>query len=325
MKKIISIGALIILWQNLSAQNVGIGTNTPTAKLHVNGTVKSVGLLSTDDDLVVNGNTGLGSVANASYRLQVNGASRFLGNGTFTGNLVVDNSLTAYSILSETTLRINDYAAIGGALDGNFRLRVYDGNSRFGGDAQVTGNMAVGGDLDPLYRLRVYGGNARIGGDFHATGNVGIGSTPDANYKLRVYAGNSRFDGNSTITGDLTVSDVDITNTLTIGGNGSVRSNGPSPLRIGFNSQAINWEFGPGEVHSFTANISDFSGGYDDVRIFISQYENNMGGDNSLHFFGVAISNINATNDTCEIKLKNLSPYTLTLFGTIHLTTIAKN
>jgi hypothetical protein len=324
MKKIIFISLLFILVKSINAQNVGVGTNTPTAKLHVNGTVRSSGVITADDDLVVSGVVGLGSIANPSYRLQVNGASRFIGNGTFTGSLNVDNSLTAFSVISETTLRVTDYAAIGGALDNMFKLRVYDGNTRLGGDAQVTGNMAIGGDLDNLYRLRVYDGNARIGGEFHATGNVGIGNTPDANYKLRVYGGNSRFDGNANITGNLDAGSIDIAGALTIGGKGSVRSNGSSPLRIGFDSKWINHNFGPGETATWTVNITAFSGGYDDVRIFVSQYQNE-GGDNAFHFFGVSITNINASDDTCELKLKNLSSYTEQLTGTVHITTIAKN
>ena len=318
MKKRVFI-LLLFLIERSTAQNVGIGTNSPTSKLHVVGTLRSTGNITADANLFVDGYTGLGVASNPSYRLLVSGESRFQGDGTFTG------TLAGNALISETTLRVDDKAAIGGAIDNAYKLRVYAGNTRLGGDAQVTGNMAIGGDLDALYRLRVYDGNARIGGEFHATGNVGIGSTPDAAYKLRVYGGNSRFDGNATITGDLSVSNVDITSTLTIAGKGSVRSNGSSALRIGFDSKWINHNFLAGEVAFFTANITSFSGGYDDVRIFVSQYQNEAGGENALQFFGISITNINGSDDTCEIRLKNLSPYTIQLTGTLYLTTIAKN
>ena len=330
MKKIILIGTLIILCRTLIAQNVGIGTNTPTAKLHVNGTVRSVGLLSTDNDLVVAGQTGMGIAENPAYRLLVSGTSRFQGNGTFTGYLTVFGDLTtnaeldAQSIHSSTTLVVDERVALGGAIDPAFKLRVYDGNARVGGDAQVTGNMAIGGDLDNLYRLRVYDGNARIGGEFHATGNVGIGSNPDANYKLRVYAGNSRFDGDATITGDLNVSDVDITNTLTIGGKGSVRSNGTSPLRIGFNQKNIDIYIANNDVATVVADISDFSGDNDDVRVFVSQLSTDPAS-SSMSKLGISVWGVDPATDTCTLHLHNRTGSNGVFIGTIYLMTVAKN
>jgi len=315
------------------SQNVGIGTASPTSKLHVVGTTRSTGNLSTDADLTVNNNAAIGGSIDPAFKLRVYaGNSRLGGDAQVTGNLAVGGDLDPLY-----RLRVYDgNARIGGEFhatgnvgigsnpDANYKLRVYAGHSRFDGEAQVMSNMAIGGDVDNQYRLRVIGGDARIGGEFHATGNVGIGSTPDANYKLRVYAGNSRFDGNANITGNLDAGSIDVAGALTIGGKGSVRSNGPSHLRIGFESQWINHDFNPGETATWVVPITDFSGGNDDIRIFISQYRNE-GGDNAFHFFGASITNINATENTCELKLKNLSTYQENLIGTVFITLIAKN
>lgn len=90
----------------------------------------------------------------SSYRLTVNdGHSYFDGNGQFTGLLTVDGHLDANSGISAsediysfgqirgTTLRATEYMGVGGQADPTYRLRVWSGNSRFGGDVQVTGTL----------------------------------------------------------------------------------------------------------------------------------------------------------------------------------------
>jgi hypothetical protein len=283
------------------SQNVGIGTATPTSKLHVVGNTRSTGNLSTDADLTVNGNTAIGGPIDPVYKLRVIGGDARIG-GEFhaTGNV-----------------------GIGNTPDANYKLRVYSGISRFDGELQLMSNMAVGGDLDPLYKLRVYGGDARIGGEFHATGNVGIGNVPDAAFKLRVY-GNSRQDGNAVLNGDLNVDNVVINSTLTIDGKGSVRSNGSSPLRIGFNEKSFSVFIANNDVVSLTADIADFSGDNDDVRVFVNQLSTDPAS-SSMSKLGISIWAVDPSTNTCQIHLHNRSGSNGVFIGVIYLTTIAKN
>lgn len=129
--------------------------------------------------------------------------------------------------------------------------------------------MGIGEYADNNYRLRVWNGNARIGGDFHATGNAAVGGEVDNNFRLRVYGGDSRFGGNVEVTGNMNASQI---TTGFINGKGVVKSNGGSSLRIGFDQVNVNLgvvgSYGEQDV---TVNISDFSGTNNDVRVFVAQ------------------------------------------------------
>lgn len=355
------------------AQNVGIGTSTPQRKLTVNGSImldqgnhnngtldtaallfgslgdvgitsRKVGVASAglsfwtggnaNLNIASNGNIGIGTAPSGSYRLYLNG-----GNSYFDGNITSQGAMTAYT-----------NAAIGGNLDPTYRLRVYDGASRFGGDLHATGNVAFGGDVDNSFRLRVYGGNSRFGGDLYATGSVAVGGEIDNNYrfkvmggdsrflgalsttgnaaiggdidnsfKLRVWGGNSRFGGDVEVTGQIT------TSSLTIGGNGSVRSNGPSPLRIGFDQKSVDVFIPNNTAISVTANITDFAGDNDDVRVFVSQVANDIGGNVPWSRVTITIMGVDPATNTCLLWLHNNGGGSGIVKGTIYLTTIAKN
>ncbi|MGB8192319.1 MAG: hypothetical protein WCF67_10395 [Chitinophagaceae bacterium] len=341
------------------AQNVGIGTVAPQRKLTVNGSIMldqgnqnngtldtaalifgsaaTVGINSKKTgagsnglsfwtagvpqlNLGSDGHFGIGGVSSASYKLRV-----YNGNSYFEGNIYGEGSMTALT-----------NAAIGGNLDPAYKLRVYDGATRFGGDMHATGNVAIGGEVDNSYRLRIIGGNSRFGGDFHATGNAAIGGDVDNNFRLRVYGGNSRFGGNAEVTGALTAStlavdnsitasSLTVDNTLTIGGKGSVRSNGASPLRIGFDTKSVNVFIANNDGVYVTANITDFEGDFDDVRTFVSQVKNDIGGSLEWYKVGITVMGVNPDDNTCILWLHNRSGGNGILKGTIYLTTIAKN
>lgn len=350
--------AAVIAAHSTKAQNVGIGTLAPQKKLTVNGsimldqgnqnngTLDTAALLfgntgtvginsrkigsganglsfwtggSANLNIASDGNIGIGGAPSATYRLRVNS-----GNSYFEGN-----------IYSEGTFTNLGNAAIGGGLDPAYRLRVYDGNTRFGGDMHATGNVAIGGDVDATYKLRVIGGNSRFGGDFHATGNGAIGGDVDPAWRLRVYGGNSRFGGDVQVTGDMTTTGLTATSvstttlavntSLTIDGKGSVRSNGPSPLRIGFSQVFVNEALGVNGNVAVLANISDFTGDNDDVRVMVSHFVADQGGSISWPLVGVSITGVNAANDTCLVWFHNRSGAGGLLKGTLYLTVIAKN
>ena len=356
--QILLIAAIALASLSLKAQNVGIGTSNPQKKLTVNGSImldpnnQNTGTLDSaalvfgssggtgissrkigggsnglsfwtngaaNVNISSDGNMGIGGGASGSYRMRV-----YNGNSYFEGSLLSEGSVTALT-----------NAAIGGQLDPVYKLRVYDGNSRFGGDLHATGNVAFGGDVDPVYRLRVIGGNSRFGGDLYATGNAAFGGDVDNNYRLRVWGGNSRFGGDVQVTGDLnttglsasnaTVSSLTVSNTMTIDGKGSVKSNGTSPLRIGFDQKGIDVFLGGNATTSVTANITNFSGDNDDVRVFVSQVQSDIGTSLFWSNISVVIMGVDSGTNTCTLWLRNLNNVAGLLKGTVYLTTIAKN
>ena len=277
---------------------------TNTATINANAFVGSD--LNVGDQLFING-----SPYYSNYRLTVNeGDSYFGGNGHFTGSLISDGFLTVNDGISAnediyswgqvrgTTLRATQYMGVGGLADPAYRLRVWDGNSRFGGDVQVTGNidagayMAVGGAIDPVYRLRVYNGNSRFGGDVQVTGNL------DA--------------------GEITTS--------TINGTGVMHSAGPSSLRMGFDVENINLVLGGGNQTDVTVNITDFDGGAGDVRVFISQFAPDpLPQYANWHDFSFHIHSVDPVNDTCKLRITNTTNGNLSIKGTLYLASVAKD
>ncbi len=337
------------LWTNSTKRisineqgNVGIGITGPQYKLNVGGEIVATDYIHAGNYLRA------GSLPfSNTYRLQINSGNSFLGGKLFVGNtapgseqfyvsgpgaggtsarfangavIVEDNfnangnatvggSFSANSLLAGTTLAVNGYAAIGGALDNNYRLRVYDGNARIGGDFHATGYAAIGGAVDSNFRLRVYDGNARVGGDAEVTGELTAGSVTTGS-----------FNTNSFSTGSLTVD-----NTLTIGGKGSVRSNGTSPLRIGFDSKAVDIYVANNASVSVTANITDFAGSDDDARVMVSQVVSDIGNGVPWAEVIVTIMGVDHSTDTCLIWFTNKSGTNGVLKGTVYLTSIAKN
>lgn len=272
------------------------------------------------------GNLGIGGNYSPTLRLWVRNGNTWLeGNAEVAG-----------------TLEVQQNTAVGGAVDPLYRLRVYGGNARVGGDFHATGNAAFGGEVDPDYRLRVIGGNSRFGGDMHATGNMGVGGLPDNTHRLRVYNGSSFFDGSLQVTGHTTVNslgstgnistnatitagNVNVNNSLTIDGKGSVRSNGPSPLRIGFDERPVNVFLVANSATTVTANITDFTGDNDDVRVMVSQIAFGAGNTMFSENLIVHVVSVDAAANTCNLRIVNRGNVAVTLVATIYLTTIAKS
>lgn len=349
--------SLLLSMYAATAQNVGIGTNNPQRKLTVNGSImvdqgnQNDGTL--DTSAIVFGTFGGAGINSKKVGSGAHGLTFWTGgaanmNITSTGNVSIGGvaatqKLRVYgtghfdgNLSTEGTFQALNHMAVGGNLDPAFRLRVYDGATRFGGDMHATGNVAFGGEVDNNYRLRVIGGNSRFGGDMHATGNVAFGGDVDNAFRLRVYGGNSRFGGNVEITGSATANAMTVDNALnagsltvdgdvTIGGKGSVRSNGTSPLRIGFNQKSVDMVINANSEAYVVANISDFAGDNDDVRVFVSQIVGDPAGSPYWQRMTVMVTGVNAADDTCILWIHNHTGSNLYMKGTIYLTTIAKN
>ncbi len=362
----------------VAQQNIGIGTNSPTKRLSVNGSIvvdhgaansgtldsaallfgsnSSVGISSNKlgavnpggIDIWTNGlkrlsvsqdgNMGILTAPDPLYKLKVNGSSRFNGSAYFDdavnieglltvpGNAILSGNVETYRLQVHEHLRVGDHAAIGGLRDTNYTLRVYGSKpSRFGGNLETLGNMTIGGNLDNSFRLRVIGGNSRFGGDAQVTGRMAIGGDMDDSYRLRVYDGNSRFGGNVDVTGQINTTSMS-TDALAIGGKGSVRSDGLSPLRVGFSSKYVDVVIPAGATQEYTVNITDFAGDNDDIRVSVSQFAAAPGG--SILAFErsiISVTTVNAAAGTCVLKLHNTASGQLNLKGTIYLLCVAKN
>lgn len=351
-----------------NAQNVGIGVANPTRKLSVAGSV-----------VVDHGNSNNGSLDSAALVFgtgsgagisvkrfgvaPINGLSIWTGNsprfninssGEFGigGEPLAGYRMRIYGdvftnglISTSTAVHVGDHVAIGGAVDTDYRLRIYGGNARINGHTTITGSATIGGDFDPEYRLRVIGGNSRFGGDMHATGNAAIGGAVDQNFRFRVYDGDSRFGGNVQVTGLINTADLgaeqvnaqtvnsntvnavilSVDNSLTIAGKGSVRSNGPSSLRVGFDEKNIDALINANGSYMVDASITDFDGDNNGVRVLVSQIVLNAGNNMFISNVNVNVIAVDADNNSCTLMIRNLGNVAATLKATIYLTTIAKN
>ena len=266
---------------------VGINVQNPdlSAKLFVGGKIGSYTLQTNNATVTANANIGSsltvnnsvninGNAFNPSYRLTVNdGNSYFDGNGLFTENLTVDGHLDANNSISASD-DIYSLAQVRGAT------------------LRATQYMAVGGFADPVYRLRVWDGNSRFGGDVQVTGNLDAG---------------------------------EIT-TETINGTGVVRSNGPSSLRMGFNAITFTSTMAGGGQTDLTVSITDFEGGNNDVRVFVSQFAPDpLPQYANWHDFSFHVHSVNAVNDTCKVRVTNTTNGNLSIKGTLYITSVAKD
>jgi hypothetical protein len=146
----------------------------------------------------------------ANYKLTVNdGDSYFGGDGFLSGVLTVDDYLDVNGGITSDddiycltqvrapTLRATQYMGVGGLADPAYRLRVWDGNSRFGGDVQVTGNL----DADEITTSTLNGkgvvhstGPSALGIGFHSFGinlTLGAGDQTDVTVNITDFDGSA--------------------------------------------------------------------------------------------------------------------------------------
>lgn len=338
-----------LIHQGSFAQKVGVGTANPLRMFSVNGSIMldqgnknddeldsaalvfgsigSVGITSkktpggnvnglnfwtgTQKRLSISnlGHVGIGPLTSPSYRLWVQD-----GNSYFDGN-----------ISAEKSVRTSQSVAIGGNVDTLYRLRVWDGNTRLGGDVHATGNAAIGGDVDADYKLRVWGGNTRLGGDMYATGKAAIGGAVDDNFRFRVHNGNSQFGGDVAVTGSLNTNNLQVANNLTIGGKGSVRSNGATPLKIHFTSVFVDHSFsGSGQLAVYAVNLPDFDN-IDDVRLSVSHFEAILPiGYNPQHLLAY-FSDIDPVQNKAVLVLRSIASHNFHIGGTYYITAFLKD
>jgi hypothetical protein len=277
---IFSLIALFFAYQ-IKAQNVGIGTQTPSKLLSVNGSIlvdqgnmntglldsaalrfglaSMVGISSNHDVAGINPNgmdiwtnnfrritvTSIGRVGinntSPDYTLDVSGTGRF-GFLYSTGLYSYSNVQSLYDLIAEDDLRVDD-------------------------DASIYGNLGVGVAFNASYKLLVQGNGL-------FTTNVGIDGT------LRV-------DGTATIGGKITNE-----------GKALMLSNSTTTLRGGFSSGTFTLALNAGQAIDIVFCIPTFVGGNGNVRPMISQF---VPGTGSSNFGGVnmILHTVDASSPNC--------------------------
>jgi hypothetical protein len=347
-------GLLVTIDTN--AQNIGIGTSTPLAKLHV-----SNGNVLIDQNLQVYG-SGLflqkftvGFLAGESdHKLRVTGGKTWTstltaGGEGFPGKMfsvygdakISDNLNTGSLDVMQDGLvggnfRINGRIGVNGATHASYGLIVNNADSYLQGDATIDGNARVNGRIgingatNSNYGLYVNNANSYLQGSLTVTqdaivngntridGRIGINGYTNANYGLIVNNANSYMQGNATVSGNLTVG-----GNVSINGNGMVTSNGVSPLRIHFTSVYLDHEITGNMMGSHEFTLPEFGASVSDVRIEIAQFMPSSG--SNTEDFTWWVSDVDPADNTARIRFRNVDSWGRRLRGTFYLTVIIRD
>lgn len=352
---LICMSTALLVAGNSNAQNVGIGVASPLSKLHVGGNVL------VDQNLQVNGN-GLflqkftvGIVLGESdHKLRIAGGRTWTstltaGGEGFSGKMFsvygdarISENLNTGSLnvtqdgVVNGNFRIDGRIGINGPTNASYGLFVNNANSYLQGDATVDGNARVNGRIgingptNSNYGLMVNNANTYLQGDLTVSqdavvngnarvdGRIGINGATNANYGLMVNNANSYMQGNATISGNLTVG-----GSLSVNGKGMVTSNGPSPLRISFNSTTLDRYLAGNHDGSHEFSLPEFGPSAGDVRIEIAQFM--PSGESEPQDFTWWVGDVDPVANTARIRFRNVSNFGRTLRGTFYLTVIIRD
>lgn len=309
MKQVAFIGIqlLIMLMTDAFAQRVGIGTNTPLARLAIDsgimidqanlnqGTLAAGALVFGSEAKVgisrstvpgTGAHNGLGFITRGFRRMVLDSVGRLgigtnspehnlqvMGNGYFTGNVGLGVPDPAYD------LEVASFAKIGG-------------------------NLAINANPSINYRLLVNGDA------YFQNTNIGINILPSSTYSLQA-AGSIRFTENVRIDGELNPNnpllignDAAVAGSLTVGGRGIVRGSGSAQWRLlRTNFQHVGGvqarEFNLSPTRSYTSIIGTGKIG----AVFVGRIIQKSATADNVESIGLIPTNITTTS--CRFTLIN--------------------
>lgn len=230
----------------LMAQNVGIGTDTPSKLLTVQGSV-----------LLDAGNQNAGSPDSAALLLGTNTkvglSSNRVGGTNVNGLDFWTNNVNRFSITNSGYIGINDPTP-------SYPLDV-NGSIRTTGSIYSNAVLSVDGTI--------YGNsNVYFYDNLYTAHYVGIGYSPTSSYRLKVN-GNGYFATTLNVGGKLTNE-----------GKGIMLSNSTTTLRSGFTSGTFTLSLSAGASVDVTFYVTSFSGGNSNIRVMVGQLYPGSGASN---------------------------------------------
>ena len=238
------------------SQNIGIGTNTPTRLLSVNGTV-----------LVDAGNMNTGAGDSASLRFGTNGMAAISSNKAVAG--VNTNGLDFWTNNNRRMI-INTSGFVGiNNTEPIYRLDV-------GGSIHSTGSLFTDASAYISSTANVEG-NTYLNGSAYVANYLGIGTNFTSTYRLNVN-GNALIGTNLGVNGTIRVDGAaNLNSTLTVDGKlinegkGVMLSNSSTTLRAGFTSGSFTVTLNAGQAADLAFIIPTFAGNNNNVRVMVAQ------------------------------------------------------
>jgi hypothetical protein len=107
-------------------------------------------------------------------------------------------------------------------------------------------------------------------------------------------------------------------------GQGIVKSNSSTQLRMGFTSGAFLWSnLAAGSSFDVNFPITPFSGNNTNVRVSVCQFIPDAGSGNGYKQFIFTVNAVNDAANQCTIAVTNVGSTTASIDGTLYLMTVA--
>ena len=283
-----------------NAGNVGIGVTAPLYKLHVSDSTGKYALIENSSLFGLQHKTGL-LFKSGNY---------FTGGVKTIGTSSASARLGFYSGLNSNESGLTEKMTITGSglvgINDTTPSYTLDVNGDIRGTGYLYSNYIT--SYTDLYAYQ----DAWIDGTLDADGNTDLGSN------LHV-AGTSSLDGTvNTNAGLNTYGEITCSN-----GNGIVKSNSSTQLRMGFTSGNVQATVGSNGSVSATFNVTAFSGTNSNVRVSIAQFQPASGSGTGYAHFIMTPHDVNDTNNTVEVTFFNAGSTTASFDGTLYLLCVA--
>ena len=174
------------------------------------------------------------------------------------------------------------------------------------------------GDTTPSYTLDVNGS-----GRF--TNYLSVESTSYLNGSIYGYA-DAYIDGLLDVDANIEAgSDVNVVGEVTVSnGQGIVKSNSATQLRMGFSSGTFTWNnLAAGSSFDITFAITPFSGNNSNVRVHVCQFIPDAGSGNGYKQFVYTVDSVNDAANQCTIAITNVGSTAASIDGTLYLMVVA--